>query len=388
MDILTFAEKKRVFSPPKGSYFLFGPRGTGKSSWIKKHYPKCLYIDLLMQDQFRIYSGYPEKLKNVVDAQENLETVVIDEIQKIPELLTIIHTLIEEKKGIQFILTGSNARKLKKTGVDLLAGRAIKRMMHPFLACEMGSSFNLDHALHLGMLPIVWGAKDPEEVLDTYVDLYIQEEVKHEGLIRNIGSFSRFLSVIAFSHANVINLTNIARECEVKRHLVESYLEILQDLLLAQLVPVFTNRAQRNLVSHPKLYLFDAGVYHSLRNLSVMDSSEEIRGVTLEGLVFQHLAAWCDYSKGKYQISFWRTKAGVEVDFIIYGEGVFCAIEVKNGMKVSSKDVRGLLHFKEDYPKCKTLLLYRGKDRIMENGILCIPCDEFLKNIRPNEPLF
>lgn len=387
MDILTINEKKRVFSPLKGSYFLFGPRGTGKSSWIKRHYPNCLYIDLLMQDQFRIYSTYPERLKKVIDAQENLETVVIDEIQKIPELLTIIHVLIEERKEIQFILTGSNPRKLKKTGVDLLAGRAIKRMMHPFLACEMGDSFDLDRALNLGMLPIVWGAKDPEEVLETYVDLYIQEEVKHEELTRSIGSFSRFLSVIAFSHASLLNLTNIARECEVKRHLVENYLEILQDLLLAHLVPVFTNRAQRSLVSHPKLYLFDAGVYHSLRSLSLMDAPQEIQGGSLEGLVLQHLIAWCDYSKGKHQISYWRTKAGLEVDFIIYGEGVFWAIEVKNNSKISTKDVRGLLHFKEDYPECKTLLLYRGKDRIVENGVLCIPCDEFLKSITPNHPL-
>ncbi len=171
-------------------------------------------------------------------------------------------------------------------------------MLHPFIAYELGNSFHLEEALQLGMLPVVLGSKDPEEVLETYVDLYIQEEVRAEGLIRNIGSFTRFLSVIAFSHGNILNLTNIARECEVKRHLVDSYLEILQDLLLAHVVPVFTNRAQRNLVSHPKFYLFDAGVYRSLRRTSVMDVAEEIQGGSLEGLVFQHLQAWCDYSKG------------------------------------------------------------------------------------------
>ncbi len=385
---MTIKEKNRFFSPPKGSYFLFGPRGTGKSTWIKQHYPKSYTIDLLLQNQYRIYSAYPERLKQLIDAQENIETVVIDEIQRIPELLSIIHALIEERKEIQFILTGSNARKLKKHGVDLLAGRAIKRMMHPFLASEMGSSFHLENALSLGMLPIVWGAKDPEEVLETYVDLYVQEEVKFEGFIRNIGSFSRFLSVIAFSHANALNLTNIARECEVKRHLVNSYLEILQDLLLVHLVPVFTNRAQRILVSHPKLYLFDTGVFRSLRKLSVMDSIEEIHGGALEGLVFQHLLAWCDYSKGKYQISYWRTKSGLEVDFIVYGGDVFLAIEVKNNTKVFTKDLRGLLHFKEDYPECKTLLLYQGEERIINKGVLCLPCEEFLKSIIPNEPLF
>lgn len=379
---------ERVFSPPKGSYFLFGPRGTGKSTWIKKNYPNCYYIDLLQADLLRAFAAHPERLKNLLDAQPDITNVVIDEIQRVPELLPIVHSIIEEKKEIQFILTGSSARKLKRAGVDLLAGRAIKKAMHPFIASELGEAFSLKKALAWGMLPIVWGAKDHEDVLQTYVDLYIQEEVQFEGLVRSIGNFSRFLSVIAFSHASALNTTNIARECQVKRPTIENYIDILQDLLLGYLIPVFTNRAQRILVSHPKFYLFDAGVYLALRASGPMDSRDEIEGGALEGLMLQHLKAWCDYSKGKFQIYYWRTKAGLEVDFIIYGEGGFWAIEVKNKTTISSKDVRGLLHFRDDYPESKQILLYNGQDRIMENGILCIPCEEFLKQIVPGKPLF
>lgn len=378
----------RFFLPPKGSYFLFGPRGTGKSTWIKKNYPDCFYIDLLLTDSLRTYSANPERLKKILEAEVDVKTVVIDEIQRVPDLLSIVHSIIEEKGDIQFILTGSSARKLKRAGVDLLAGRAIKRAMHPFMAAELGDAFKLETGLKLGMLPLVWGAKDREEVLETYVDLYIQEEVQFEGLVRNIGNFSRFLSVIAFSHANILNTTNIARECEVKRNTVENYITILQDLLLASLVPVFTKRAQRTLTSHPKFYLFDVGVYRALRKTGTIDTVHEMDGISLEGLVLQHLRAWCDYSKGKYQIFYWRTKAGLEVDFIIYGEKDFWAVEVKNSTKVFSKDLQGLLHFKEDYPESKQLFLYRGQERIVENGILCMPCEEFLRQMIPNRPLF
>lgn len=370
---------KRLFSPPKGSYFLFGPRGTGKSTWIKKNYPDCLYIDLLLTDVMRKYASEPERLKKIIDAEPNLTTIVIDEIQRVPELLTIVHSIIEDKPDLQFILTGSSARKLKRSGVDLLAGRAIKKSMHPFVATELADQFNLETALRLGMLPLVWGSKDKEETLSSYIDLYIQEEVRFEGLVRNIGSFSRFLSVIAFSHANILNTTNIARECEIKRNSVDNYIQILEDLLLATRIPVFTKRAQRTLTAHPKFYLFDAGVFRALRNSSLLDSASEMDGAALEGLVFQHLQAWCDYSKGKYQIYYWRTKAGLEVDFIVYGENTFWAIEIKNNTKVFTSDLRGLKHFKEDYPECKPILLYRGNEKLMEDGIMCMPCEEFLK---------
>ena len=377
----------RLFSPPKGSYFLFGPRGTGKSTWIKSHYPDCFYIDLLLSDVLRSYAAHPEKLSKVLKAKDDVYIVVLDEIQKVPELLSVVHALIEQNPKMQFILTGSSSRKLKREGVDLLAGRAIKKNMHPFIAYELGELFTLEKALKLGMLPVVWGAKDSDEALETYVDLYIDLEVKQEGLVRNIGDFSRFLSVIAFSHGNLLNVTNIARECEVKRHNVNVYIDILKDLLIAYELSIFSKRAQRNLTSHPKFYFFDTGVYRMLRKYGPADVPSEIDGGALEGLVLQHLKAWCDYSKGRFEIFYWRTKAGLEVDFVLYGEECFIAIEVKNSTKVYSKDIRGLKHFKEDYPKCKTILLYRGNERFVEENVLCLPCEEFLKHLCPNTPI-
>jgi predicted AAA+ superfamily ATPase len=381
-------EKQRIFSPPNGSYFLFGPRGTGKSTWLKKRYGEAFYIDLLLPDVFRSYSVHPEVLKKQISANQDVSVVLIDEVQKIPELLAVVHSIIEEHRDIQFIMTGSSSRKLKRAGVDLLAGRAIKRAMHPFMAVELEEQFDLGKALQLGMLPVVWGSKDPTEVLEAYVSLYIQEEVQFERVVKDFSSFSRFLSIIAYSHASSLNVSNISNDCEVKRHLVEDYIEILQDLLLSYQLPVFTKRAQRELVAHPKFYLFDAGVFRALRAVSLLDIQPEIDGLALEGLILQHLKAWCDYSKRKYQIAYWRTKAGLEVDFIVYGEGCFWAIEVKNSSRISSKDVRGLLHFQEDYPECTPLLLYRGDLPLIEKNITCISCAAFLQQLTPNEPLW
>lgn len=379
---------KRTFSAPKGSFFLFGPRGTGKSTWVKENYPNSVYIDLLLPNVLRTYLANPEHLIKIVDALENNSTVIIDEVQKVPEILSVVHALIEEKRGIQFILTGSSARKLKRTGVDLLAGRAIKKTMYPFIAAELGDLFKLDQAIKYGMMPLVWKASNKQEFLDSYVDLYILEEVQFEGLTRNLGGFSRFLSAITFSHGGLLNLNNIARECEVKRCTVENYITILQDLLLASLIPVFSKRAKRVLTVHSKFYIFDVGIFRTMRKTGFMDVDFEINGAALEGLVLQHLQAWCDYTSGNFEVFYWRTKSGLEVDFIIYGEKGFWAIEVKNSTKISSQDLKGLLHFTEDYPECTPILLYRGKEKIKEKGILCIPCEEFLKQLVPNETVF
>ncbi|MEW6557621.1 MAG: AAA family ATPase [Elusimicrobiota bacterium] len=373
----------RIFTPQKYSYFLFGPRGTGKTTYLKQNYPDAVWIDLLEADVFRSYSAHPERLAEIVLANPDKNTVVIDEIQRVPELLSVVHLLIEKKIKKQFVITGSSSRKLKRTGTDLLAGRLIKKTMHPFIAAELGKKFNLNNALNYGLLPIVVSALEPSAVLKTYAALYVREEVQAEGLVRNIGNFSRFLEAVSFSHGAVLNITNVARECEVERKVVEGYITILEDLLLAFRLPVFTKRAKKVVVSHPKFYFFDAGVYRSLRPAGPLDKPEEINGCAIEGLVAQHLIDWNAYSGEKNNIYFWRTSSGSEVDFIVYGESVFWAIEVKNSLKIKPEDLRALKSFKEDYPKSSTYLLYRGKERLMKNGILCLPCEEFLLKLNP-----
>ena len=377
----------RFLSIPSRSCILFGPRGTGKTFWIRHSFSKYYTIDLLKSDVYQSYLSAPSRLRGLVDANPEYETIVIDEIQKVPALLDEIHYLIENHPNVRFILTGSSARKLKGAGADLLAGRAVEKHLHPFMAAELEHRFSLEQALIRGLLPVVMAADDPAEVLKTYVSLYIREEVQQEGLVRNIGGFTRFIEAIAFSHASLLNVSNIARECQAERKTIEGYISILEDLLLAFRTPVFAKRAKRATVAHAKFYLFDAGVFRSVRPKGPLDRPAEIDGAALEGLVAQHLRAWTDYAHFDARLHFWRTRSGVEVDFVLYGEGVFLAIEVKNALRIAPADLRGLKTFKNDYPDAGIMLLYRGKERIVINDVLCVPVDEFLLSLHPSKPL-
>lgn len=377
----------RCFKTPDQSYFMFGPRGTGKSTFLKAKYPEAVYIDLLRPDIQRHYQARPETIIELVGANPDKEIIIVDEIQKVPEMLSAVHSIIEDNKEIQFILTGSSTRKLKRSGPDLMAGRVLLRNMHPFLLSELGDKADFLKALKYGLLPIIYLAGDPENTLDTYVSLYIREEVQYEGLVRNIGNFSRFLEAISFSHGSVLNVSNVARECEVERKVVENYISILEDILLATRLQVFTKRAQRALVAHPKFYLFDAGVFRALRPKGPLDNPSEIDGAGLEGLIFQHLKAWNAYRNNKFDIFFWRSRNGVEVDFILYGEDGIFAVEVKNSDRVRKQDLRSLNEFRSDYPESHTIILYRGKERLLKNRILCLPCDEFLFDLHPDKSI-
>jgi predicted AAA+ superfamily ATPase len=303
------------------------------------------------------------------------------------ELLNVVHALIERPGRQQrFVLTGSSARKLRRGGVDLLAGRALLRTLHPFMAAEL-SEFQLDTALQRGLLPLVVASSQPDDVLKAYAALYLQEEVQVEGWARNVGSFARFLEVVSFSHAAVLNVSNVARECQIERKTVASYIEVLEDLLLSFRLPVFTKRAGRATISHPKFYLFDTGVYRSLRPRGPLDRAEEIDGCAFEGLVAQHLRAWTAYAPQDYRLFFWRTPSGVEVDFVVYGEGGFWALEVKNTARVRPHDLRGLKSFWSDYPECEPIFLYRGPERLLVDGIWCLPGNEFLRRLHPSQGL-
>lgn len=377
----------RFLKAPRGSFFLFGPRGTGKSTWVRESLSGAHWVDLLEPETFRLYSARPERLAELVEAQPARSVFVIDEVQRLPELLGSVHALIEARRGVRFVLTGSSARKLKRTGVDLLAGRAAHRAMHPFMAAELGSRFDLGEALRLGTVPLVLGAPDPEQALRSYAALYVREEVQMEGLVRNVGAFSRFLEAASFSHAATLNVSAVARECEIERKTVEGFLSIIEDLLLAFRLPVFRKRAQRAVVAHPKLFFFDAGVFRSLRPRGPLDRPSEIDGAALEGLVASHLRAWIDYSATDAALHTWRTPSGVEVDLVVYGEAGIWAIEVKNASKVRAEDLRGLRAFQEDYPSSRALLLYRGTKRLRMSGVTCLPVEEFLADLRPGRAL-
>jgi predicted AAA+ superfamily ATPase len=370
----------RFLNIPNQSFFLFGPRGTGKSTWLEASIPSALRIDLLDPATLRAYLINPEYLEQIVLSGQQKQ-IIIDEVQKVPDILSVVHRLIEMKKGWQFILTGSSSRKLKRIGVDLLAGRAMVRHMHPFMAAELSDHFKLEHALQYGLLPGAFTSESPADFLRAYLDLYLKEEVQAECLVRNIGHFARFLEAVSFSHASILNVSNIARECQLSRASVEGYLSVLEDFSLSFQLPVFSRRAKRELISHRKFYYFDAGVFHFLRAKGPLDIETEIQGAALEGIVAQHLRAWNDYQGSPHTISYWRTRNGLEVDFIVYGESTFYAIEVKNSTKINPADLRGLNEFCTDYPEAKPLFLYRGKDRLKIAGVDCIPITEFLKTL-------
>lgn len=376
----------RFLQVPERSFFLFGPRGTGKTTWIHENLRDALVLDLLRPELYRELRAKPERLRERMEARPSTTTIVLDEIQRIPELLTVVHDLIERNKPLRFVLTGSSSRKLRRGGFDLLAGRAVMRTLHPFMAAEL-PSFHLDRAVTRGLVPIVVAAGDPADVLNAYATLYLEEEIRLEGWTRNIGDFARFLEAASFSHASVLNISNVSRECHVSRKTVEGYFEILEDLLLAFRLPVFTRRVKRRITQHPKFYFFDAGIYRSLRPSGPMDQPETIAGATLEGLTAQHLRAWIAYRDTPCDLFFWRTPAGTEVDFILYGPDTFCAIEVKHTDRVRPEDLRPLKRFHEDYPGAERFFLYRGGESLKIDGILCLPVDHFLPSLHPRRKI-
>ena len=373
---------QRLINFGKGSFFLFGPRGTGKSTWLHDTFPDALYIDLLREDIKTRLEAQPERLAEMIDAHPDTGTIVIDEVQRVSSLLPVVHRLIErDGSARRYILTGSSTRKLKRSGVDLLAGRAVIHYSHPLLAAEMGVDFKLEDALVRGMIPLVISSDDWRQTLATYMAIYVREEVQYEGLVRNLPAFARFLEAISFSHGSLYSATDISRDCGVSRTMVDAYLSILVDLLVAARLPPFTRRAKRRLVGHDKFYFFDAGVFRAIRPKGPLDLPAEIDGAALEGLVFQQLRTWIDYRAAGDTLSFWRTHTGREVDFVIYGENRFDAIEVKNTARLSPKDFSGLKAFATDYPEARRILLYRGTERLLRNDVLCIPVEEFLRTL-------
>ena len=374
---------ERFLQPPAQSFFLFGPRGTGKSTWLSQIFADALTIDLLAPEMLRAYLARPERLRERIAAVPGCPTVVIDEIQKAPQLLDVVHALLEERPGLRFVLTGSSARKLRHGAANLLGGRLVSASMSPFMAGELGSGFDLSRALAIGLVPLIWQSQDPQANLSAYATLYLQEEVQAEALVRQIGDFSRFLEVISFSQGSQLNLASLAREAEIPRKRAESYLSILEDLLLSFRLPVFQKRAQRQLVQHQKFYYFDVGVYRTLRPTGPLDAPQEIEGLALETLVAQHLRAFCQLRRQGATLSFWRTRAGLEVDFVLYGPDLFWAIEVKRSARIDRNDLAGLKAFGADYPQAERLLLCLAPEPMLINGIRCEPLEPWLRRLVP-----
>lgn len=374
-----FTRELRIPLASRKSFFLFGPRGTGKTTWLKQQLPDALFVNLLQSDFYLPLAANPAHLRTLIP-QGYSGWIVLGEIQRVPELLNEVHDLIESK-GQVFIVTGSSARKLRRDGTNLLAGRALIYHMHPLTVREQGEDFRLEESLRLGHLPARFSEQDPAKYLRDYVQTYLREEVMQEGLTRNIGQFTRFLEAASFSQGSLINVSDVARDAHIHRAVTESYFSILEDLLIAVRLPVFSRRAKRQLIDHRKFYYFDAGVFRAIRPTGPLDSPAEMEGPALETLVLQELRAVNDYEALGYEIYFWRTKHGLEVDFVLYGPHGLVAIEVKRSATVNPSDTRALREFKKDYPEASCVLLYGGDHPLFLGDLRVVPIRDGLRNL-------
>ena len=362
------------------SFFLFGPRGTGKTTWLKRHLPRALFVNLLQSEFYNRLSANPGHLRDLIPP-DHTDRIIIDEVQRIPALLNEVHDLIEARR-LNFVLTGSSARTLRRRGVNLLAGRALTYRMHPLTVTEQQDAFRLRDSLQFGHLPARFSESDPGRYLKDYVQTYLREEVMQEGLTRNIGHFSRFLEVASFSQGATLNISSVAREAHIERSAAENYFSILEDLLIAVRLPVFSRRAKRKLVSHEKFYFFDTGVFRAIRPVGPLDSEAEMDGPALETLVLQELRAVNDYHEYGYRIFFWRTRNNLEVDFVLYGPRGLLAIEIKRSTRIQPRDARALREFKKDYPPAKCYLFFGGSTPLYMDDIVALPMERALTDLR------
>lgn len=370
----------RSLRPPAAhSFFLLGPRGTGKSTLLRTTFPDAVYLDLLDLGVYSELLAHPDRLEAIVSPHKPTR-IVIDEVQRLPLLLDEVHRLIERRRW-RFALTGSSARRLRRGGVNLLAGRARTLAMHPLTAAELGDRFDLAHSVRYGQLPSVYVESDPKRYLASYAGTYLREEVQAEALTRNLEAFSRFLVAASFSQASVLSVATVARDVGLPRKTVEGYFSLLGDLLLSVHLPVFTRRARRAMTTHAKFYFFDAGVYRALRPRGPLDSPEDIDGPAVETLVLQELRATNDNHDLGYGLSYWRTRDQKEVDFVLYGERGLVAIEVKRSARFHERDLADLKLFAADYPVARCVLLYGGERPYDIGGIRVMPLASALPNL-------
>jgi predicted AAA+ superfamily ATPase len=370
-----------------GSFFLLGPRQTGKSTLLRASLSEALYIDLLDARTFRTLSANPGQLGERIRAQGGKRgVVVIDEIQKLPELLDEVHRLLELQKSLRFILTGSSARKLRTRGRNLLGGRAALVRMHPIVYPELGTASPrrpFADLLRWGGLPSVLTSEDPRERLRAYVGIYLQEEIRAEGLARSIPNFSRFLETAAAMNGEIVNYTKLGNDARLPPRTVRDYFQILQDTLVGDLLPPFQETRTRKAVATEKFYFFDVGVVHALLERWAVSPRTAEYGRVLEHFVERELRASLDYMRSDRRLFFWRSRSRMEVDFVLAErQKPAVAIEVKASHTVGPGDVKGLRAFAQDWPRVrKVVVSLEAHARTTQDRIEILPVESFLRDL-------
>ena len=355
-----------------------GPRGVGKSTWLRSAFPDAHVIDLLSEETYQRLLAHPGLLAAELRAVDSGRWVVLDEMQRLPGLLNEVHRFIEER-GLRFVLCGSSARKLKRAGVNLLAGRALHRALHPFVPAELADAFDLEDAMRYGLLPIVWASEARDETLAAHAQMYLREEIQAEGLVRNLSGFARFLPIAALFHGKSINATNIAREAGVSRTTVTGYLEILEETLLCFQLPAYRGRLRVRERTLPKWYWCDPGMVRTLKRSTGPLTPEE-RGHLFEGLVAQLIRGYRDYRGICEEFFYWASAgpSGIEVDFLLKRQDEFVAVEVKTGRTFAETWCKGLRAVAGLKGLRRRLVVYpEGPSLQTDDGIEVVPFARF-----------
>jgi len=369
----------RLLTPPKGSFFLFGVRGAGKSSWVRATFPEAHVVDLLDEARYHDLLANPEHLALELRGLPAARVVVLDEIQRVPALLNEVHRAIERDRR-RFVLLGSSARRLKRSGTNLLAGRAVLRTMYPLVPVELGDDFDLARILRFGSIPLVWQAPDPRAALEAYVQLYVREEIRAEAAVRNLPAFLRFLPVAALVHGQALSVSGLARDAAAARTTIEGHLGILQDTLLATLLPAFEGRLRARERQHPKLFWVDPGLVRAAKRQLGAVGAEE-RGPLFEGWMLTVLRAHNEVSPLFEEIAYWAPAQArqTEVDFLLRRERDHLAIEVKTATRFSPALTTGLKAIGELPRLRRRVLVYLGDRRLQtDDGIDVWPLRTFL----------
>lgn len=378
---------RRLELPPAGeeTFFLWGPRQTGKSTLLRRTYPEGRWVDLLKAEEYRRYIERPELLRQeLAEVDPRGLQVVIDEVQKVPALLDEVHWLMENR-GFRFALCGSSARKVKRGAANLLGGRALRYELHGLTAGELGKDFDLDKLLNRGYLPRIHASTRSRRLLDAYVADYLKEEVAAEGLVRNVPVFSQFLNAAGLGDTETVNFTTIARECGVSSHTVKSHYEILEDTLLGRWLPSYRRRPKRPIVAAPKFYFADVGVANRLALRGELSPRSELYGKAFENWVFHELTAYCSYEQTDARLAYWRLQSGVEVDFVV--NDMELAIEAKASARVTSDHLKGLRNLMLDHPRVgrRLIVSLEPRARRTTDGIEVLPASTFVRRLWKGE---
>lgn len=387
-ELVNIKRKLKIDLPKGQSAFLWGPRKTGKTTYLLQKYPNSTRYDLLETDLFLRFSKEPYLLRQEIESlRENkklIEPVIIDEVQKIPQLMDEIHRLIEKFK-ISFVLCGSSARKLKRSHANLLGGRAWRFELFPLTTNELGKKFDLLTSLNRGLIPSHYLDENYNRTIKAYINDYLKEEIKDEGLVRNLPAFARFLDAVPFSCGELVNFSNIARDCGVDSKTTAEYYQILVDTLVGVFVQPFRKRKNRNaIVATPKFYLFDVGVAGGLMKRILQTNKGAEFGNAFENFILMELLAHRSYTEKDYSIEFWRTKDGKEMDFVLDGGKI--ALEIKGTDKIKSDDLSGISSFIKEYAPQKTFVVCQEPTRRkLPSGVEIVPWRHFLEMLWGNE---